>query len=118
MTVRLLSKAILIALIFVGCNRAENPAKTASDISKAREKAADRMANAEDAASKDLGNAANDAAKAQYTVALAQAQNNHDVAVQQCEALSGDEQRSCKDKADADLDRATASAKETFSRGR
>jgi len=120
MNASLVWKATLFALMAstVACNRVESPAKTASDVAKAREEAARRMASARDAASEDLNDAAGDAAKAQYAVALAKARSDHDIAIQQCEALPGDEQKSCKDKADADMERATASAKEALDRAK
>ena len=48
-----------------------------------------------------------------YTVTLARAAGAHDAAVQKCEAMSGQDQTTCKHKADADYDAAKANAKPT-----
>jgi hypothetical protein len=50
--------------------------------------------------SKDLNNVE---AKGAYDVALARAEGNHKVAVEKCNAVSGDAQSKCKDMAAADL---------------
>ena len=120
MTTRLVLKATLFALLAssAACNRAESPAKTASDVSKAHQEAATNLASAQQNAATDLGKAAAEAAQARYEIAIAEAKGAHKIAVEQCEALSGDEQKSCKDNADADLEVANARAKDVLTRGK
>ena len=55
------------------------------------------------------------AADAKYKVAMEQATSDHDIAVKQCEALAGDQQKACKDRASADLAAAQARADEAHS---
>ena len=52
------------------------------------------------------------AADAKYKVAMEQATGDHDIAMKQCEALAGDQQKACKDRASADLAAAQARADE------
>ena len=120
MNTRFVLKAAFFALLAssAACNRAESPAKTASDVSKARQEAVTNLASAQHKAADDLGKAAAEAAQARYDVAIAGAKGDHKVAVEQCEVLSGDQQKSCKDKADADLELATARAKDALTRAK
>ena len=46
------------------------------------------------------------AATGEFKVAVAQAEANHKVAAEKCEALSGAAQQDCKDRADNDLEAA------------
>jgi hypothetical protein len=46
-------------------------------------------------------------------VAVAQADGDHNVAIQQCLALTGEAQKSCKERADADYDEAKTHANVT-----
>jgi hypothetical protein len=57
---------------------------------------------------KDLNNVE---ATGAYEVALARAEGNHKVALEKCNAVSGDAQSRCKDMASADYDAAKANAK-------
>jgi hypothetical protein len=123
MKTRFLMAFTAIAIFsLAGCNKAESPAKVDSDVSKAAAaaaqkdvKAEEKQADADAAANKDLAAAA-DKADTQSTDAAAEAAVTHaegvnKVALEQCEALSGDAQSACKDKANAALDMAKANAK-------
>jgi hypothetical protein len=112
---------ILATALACGCNSAKSPAVLATDVAAARQQATtevtdtrreaakniDTVAANVDSSSKDL-NEAN--AKAAYDVAAAQADGDHSVAIQQCSALTGEAQKSCKERADTRLDQAKTHA--------
>jgi hypothetical protein len=108
----------LAAALFLlgGCNRAESPGEVAHDTQEAQAEGQQEVAKAEqDAASDQM--AANQAmpgvespAENNYEVQVARAEADHKVAVERCEALAGDEQKACKDSADAQLDASKAEA--------
>jgi hypothetical protein len=115
---------ILAAALAGGCNNAKSPAAVATDVAAARQQATtevtdtqrdaaknvDSVAANVDSSSKDL-NEAN--AKAAYDVAVAHADGDHGVAIQQCSALTGEAQKSCKETADTKLDQAKTHANVT-----
>jgi hypothetical protein len=116
----------MVALVAVGmasgCNNAKSPDAVANDVAAAQAKRASEVADAKQDAAKDANqaeakvddktNALNIAnAKGAYDVAMAQADGDHKVALQKCEAASGDAQKACKDQADAKYDLAKANAK-------
>jgi hypothetical protein len=114
--------AALAITIMAGCNNAKSPDSVSKDVAAAQEKRASEVADAKKDASKDENKAAakvddksndlnNANAKGAYDVAMAQADGDHKVAIQKCEALSGDAQKACKDQADAKYDLAKANAK-------
>ena len=87
--------------------------QASTEVSDTRKDAAKNVDNAAanvDGSSKDL-NEAN--ARAAYDVAVAQADGDHSVAIQQCSALNGEAQKSCKERADASLDQAKTHANVT-----
>ncbi|HEV7358762.1 MAG TPA: hypothetical protein VGN99_12280, partial [Steroidobacteraceae bacterium] len=110
------------ATIMVGCDNAKSPDAVSKDVASAQEKRASEVADAKQDAAKDENKAAakvddkandlnNASAKGAYDVAMAQADGDHKVAIQKCDALSGDAQKACKDQADAKYDLAKANAK-------
>jgi hypothetical protein len=114
--------AVLAVTIMAGCNNAKSPDSASKDVASAQEKRASEVADAKQDAAKDENKAAakvddksndlnNANAKGAYDVAMAQADGDHKVAIQKCEALSGDTQKACKDQADAKYDLAKANAK-------
>jgi hypothetical protein len=105
-----------------GCNNAKSPDAVANDVAAAQAKRASEVADAKQDAAKDTNKAeakvddrANDlnnaSAKGAYDVAMAQADGDHKVAIQKCEAVAGDAQKACKDQVDAKYDLAKANAK-------
>lgn len=117
---------LMVALFGVGvlsgCNNAKSPDAVANDVASAQHKRASEVADAKKDAEKDANKVAakvddktnelnNTNAKGAYDVAMAQADGDHKVAVQKCEAMSGDAQKACKDQADAKYDLAKANAK-------
>jgi hypothetical protein len=114
--------AVCFAAMISGCNNPKSPDAVASDVASAQAKRATEVADARQDAAKDSSKAEakvddktvdlnNANAKGAYDVAMAQADGDHQVATQRCEALSGDSQKACKDQADAKYDLAKANAK-------
>jgi uncharacterized cupredoxin-like copper-binding protein len=111
---------ILTTALACGCNSAKSPAAVAIDVAAARQQASTEVtdatknvdsaaANAE-SSSKDLNDVG---ARTAYDVAVAQADGDHNVAIQQCLALTGEAQKSCKERADAGYDQAKTHANVT-----
>jgi len=115
---------ILTAALACGCNSAKSPAAVATDVAAARQQASTEVTDARKDAARNVDSVAanvdgsskevNDAsARAAYDVAVAQADGDHGVAIQQCSALTGDAQKSCKERADASYDQAKTHANVT-----
>ena len=115
---------ILTAALACGCNSAKSPAAVAIDVAAAQQQASIEVTDARKDAAKNVDSAAanangspkdlNDAgAKSAYDVAVAQADGDHNVAIQQCLALTGEAQKSCNERADARLDQAKTHANVT-----
>ena len=122
------------AIMLTACNKSEAPAEVARDVEKARAEGqrdvADARADAQEAnagADKQVADAiadhddddvakqAHDANetydKGKSKIMIAQAEADHEVAVQKCDALEGPAQKDCKDNADRALDEAKQTAK-------
>jgi hypothetical protein len=114
---------ILTLALASGCNSAKSPAAVVTDVAAARQQASTEVTDARKDAAKNLDSAAsadgtpgnlNDVgARNAYDVAVAQADGNHNVAIQQCLALTGEAQKSCKERADAGYDQAKTHANVT-----
>jgi nickel-dependent lactate racemase len=115
---------ILTTVLACGCDSAKSPAAVAGDVAAARQQASTEVTDTRIDAAKNVASAAanvdgspkdlNDAsAKAAYDVAVAQADGDHGVAIQQCSALTGEAQKSCKERADASYDQAKTFANVT-----
>jgi hypothetical protein len=114
----------VIALsVIAGCNQAKSPDRVQSDVTRAQESGAKDVARAEaqeaktDAKQDDRVGSAVDSANAKITgasvdTALAQAEADNKVALAKCEALAGDQQKTCRDTANAQLDLVKSRAKE------
>jgi hypothetical protein len=114
--------AILMTLCVAACNNAKSPETVAKDVAKAEQQASTEVAKSEDSAAKDLNGAAgnvddklvafnNAAAKDAYNLAVANADGDRKVALANCESMSGDAQKQCKDQAEANYKAAKANAK-------
>jgi len=112
----------LTVILAAGCNKAKSPESVAKDVSAAQQKASTDVANTQADASKDVAEQAdkvgdkmtdlgNTAAKGAYDVALAKADGERKIALAKCDALSGDDQKNCKNQADAEYEAAKADAK-------
>ena len=122
---RLALTCALLASAFLGlsaCNKAESPDKVQADVAKATSDAADANAKADEKqkqveaeAVKDRADAAAKAADksvgAVVDSAVVEAQGDTKVALAKCEALEGDAQKACKDKANAHMDAVKEKAK-------
>jgi hypothetical protein len=97
-----------IAIALCGCNNAKSPDAIANDVAKTEQKADAKVDD-------QLKNLNNKDAKGVYDVAMTAAEGDHNVALEQCNALSGAAQKDCKDKADADYDLVKARAKADLS---
>jgi membrane-bound lytic murein transglycosylase B len=115
---------ILAAALTCGCNNAKSPAAVATDVAAARQQASTEVTEARAEAAKNIDSAATKAdgspknlnevgAKSEYDVAVARADGDHKVAIQQCLALTGQAQKSCKERADAAYDQAKTHANVT-----
>ena len=112
---------ILTTALACGCNSAKSPAAVATDVAAARQQASTEVTDAQKDAAKNVDSAAANAdgsskdlndvgARTAYDVAVAQADGDHNVALQQCLALTGEAQKSCKVRADAGYDQAKTHA--------
>jgi hypothetical protein len=114
----------LLAAVFTvaGCNQASSPASVHEDVAKARDSASDQNAKADQNEAKVDAKADAEASKADqkadqrmagaaYDTAVVEAEGTHKIASAKCESMSGDAQKACKERADADLATAKASAK-------
>jgi len=122
---RLALTCALLASALLGlsaCNKAESPDKVQADVAKATSDAADANAKADEKqkqveaeALKDRADAAAKAADksvgAVVDSAVTEAQGDTKVALAKCEALEGDAQKACKDKANAHMDAVKEKAK-------
>ena len=119
---RSLSILALGAFMLAACNQSKSPDQVAAEVAKAQDKANMELARAEQHADKDVAKAAgkvddkltdlnNDAATDAYKVAVARADGDHKVALAQCDSMSGDAQKACRNQADANYDTAKANAK-------
>ena len=115
---------ILATALACGCNSAKSPAAVATDVAAARQQASTEMTDARKDAAKNVDSAAANAdasskdlndvgARTAYDVAVAQADGDHNVAIQQCLALTGEAQKSCKERADGGYDQAKTHANVT-----
>jgi hypothetical protein len=119
---RSFSALALGAFLLAACNQGKSPDQVAAEVAKAQDKANAELSRAELHADKDVAKAAgkvddkltdlnNDAATDAYKVALAKADGDHKVALAQCDSMSGDAQKACRNQADTDYGVAKANAK-------
>ena len=112
---------ILTTVLACACNSAKSPAAVATDVAAARQQASTEVADARKDATKNVDSAVANAggsskelndvgARSAYDVAVAQADGDHNVAIQQCLAVTGEAQKSCKERADAGYDQAKTHA--------
>lgn len=85
------------------CNKAEDPAETKADVAEAQSEATEDVAEAQ-------ADANQSAMEGNEETALAKADGEHKIAIERCEALPGDQQKACKDEADATYEAAKAAA--------
>jgi hypothetical protein len=119
---RSLSALALGTFLLAACHQGKSADQVAAEVAKAQDRANAELTRAEQHADKDVANAAgkvddkltaldNDAATDAYKVALAKADGDHKVALAQCDSVSGEAQKTCRNQADADYGAAKANAK-------
>lgn len=122
---RLASTCALLASAFLGlsaCNKAEAPDIVQADIAKAKSDAVEENAKSDQKVKQVEAEAANDRADADAKAAdksvgaladsaVIQAEGDTKVALAKCEALAGDAQKACKDKAHDHMDAVNEKAK-------
>jgi hypothetical protein len=112
----------LAVLALSGCDRASSPATVQNNVAKASAEAAQKDRDARESQAKTDIDANADAARAEqkaderkadsaYDVAVTEAEGTHKIAIEKCNAMTGDAQKACKEQADAKLDLAKANAK-------
>lgn len=115
---------MIITILASGCNSAKSPAAVVNDVAAAQQQASTEVTDARKDAARNLVSAATNAdgssknlndvgARNAYDVAVAQADGDHNVAIQKCLALTGEAQKSCKERADAQYDQAKTHANVT-----
>jgi len=122
---RLALSCALLASALLGlsaCNKAESPDHVQADVAKAKSDAVEENAKADEKQKQVQAEAAKDRADAEAKAvdksvgalvdsAVTQAQGETKVALAKCEALEGDTQKTCKDKANAHMDAVEEKAK-------
>ena len=107
---------VMFGVAAVGCNKAENAANVNHDVAVAQADKAKDVADARSEQAKNVDDKMQDVnaatAKGDYSVAIAKAEGNYKIAKEACAAVSGNEQKDCKDRAEMDLKAAKARAEE------
>lgn len=109
-------------LALSACNKAESPDNVQADVSKAKSDAVEQNAKADEKQKQVEAEAAKDRADAETKAvdknvgalvdsAVTQAEGETKIALAKCEALEGDAQKACKDKANAHMDSVNEKAK-------
>jgi hypothetical protein len=115
---------VLALAMVAGCEKSRPPQASAQDIEAAKQEAQREVAEAKAEASKDVKSAAKVSGSdsrvvteakvtGTYDVAMAKADGDRKIATEQCLTLPADQQKACKDKADADYETTAAAAKAT-----
>jgi len=91
---------LVVTALAAGCNRAKSPDAVAKDVVAAEQRASTELADSQNVATKDI-----------YRIALAKADGDRRISLATCDALAGDAQKDCRDRANADYDAARANAK-------
>jgi hypothetical protein len=106
-----ITAAILATCVLNACNQAKSPEQVAKDTAAAENTATENAAKVEQSAGDKVNSAqtvvrdektaeAHTAAVEAEKVADAKAQGEHKIALAQCESLSGEPQKACKEQAD------------------
>jgi outer membrane murein-binding lipoprotein Lpp len=117
-----ISALVAAALVLTGCNNSKSPDEVSKDVTTAEQKADNEVAKSQQDAQKALDKSyekvaedelhfSNDAVHQAYNVAVAKADGERKVALASCESQSGEAQRACKERAEADYKTSRAEAK-------
>lgn len=121
MKTTLIIATLAVTLGLAACQKRETAAENQADVAAARSEASEDIAEARKDADANVADASrtqatartevsHEVSKAEEDVALAEANGAHKIAIEKCEALTGDARSSCKRQADADLEVAKARA--------
>jgi hypothetical protein len=94
----------------MGCDQRETPAETRSDMAEAAQEGSEDIADAQRDVNEARTENREEIADAQADVDLAKAEADYKVAIEGCEASTGDARDRCKEQAKATLDAAQARA--------
>jgi hypothetical protein len=115
--------AIAVLAVLAGCHSNKTPPPTAQDIQAAKQDAQSEIKKARAEASRDIKSVEKTSASSKgvaqakaegaYDIAMVKAEGDHNVATEQCLTLQPSLQQACKDRADADYEKAKSDAKAT-----
>jgi len=119
---------ITFGVLAAGCNSADTSAEVREDVAEAQAERAENVAEARNDGAQAIERQQRDVtaerrdvqiatATRNYEVAVSKADGDYRIATQACEALTGTDQASCKDEADAILKVETARAELLKPRG-
>jgi hypothetical protein len=122
-TTFVVTAALLVTCVLNACNQAKSPEQVAKDTAtaentatenaaKVEQSAGDRVNSAQTVVSDEKTAEAHTVAVQAEKVADAKAQGEHKVALAQCESLSGEPQKACKEQADTAFQVAEDQAKQ------
>jgi hypothetical protein len=97
----------LAGLMLAGCQRQETPSQTREDVAEAQREGNEEVMEQQAEALDDGAVTRDDTEE----IRLAQAESEHKVAMERCEALTGEARDTCKEQADAMLERAKEQAR-------
>jgi|ERR1700689_5296757 hypothetical protein len=103
--------AVVAMYALTACEQASSPASVDKNVAEARASAAKEDNKALKDEAKTVASADVDVANSHEDALVTEAKGRHDIAIQRCDGLAGDQQKACKDQADAALDLAKANAK-------
>jgi hypothetical protein len=103
--------AVVAMYALTACEQASSPSSVDKNVAEARANAAKEDNKALKDEAKTVASANVDVANSHEDALVTEAQGRHDIAVQRCDGLGGDQQKACKDQADAALELAKANAK-------
>lgn len=98
---------MLAGLMLAGCQRQETPSQTREDVAEAQREGNEEVMEQQAEALDDGAVTRDDSEE----IRVAQAESEHKVAMERCEALTGEARDTCKEQADAMLEQAKEQAR-------
>ena len=103
--------AVVAMYALTACEQASSPSSVDKNVAEAQANAAKEDNKAMRDEAKTVASANVDVADSHADALVTEAKGRHDIAIQRCDGLAGDQQKACKDQADAALELAKANAK-------
>jgi hypothetical protein len=103
--------AVVAMYALTACEQASSPSSVDKNVAEAKANAAKENNKAMKDEAKTVASANANVADSHADALVTEAQGRHDIAIQRCDGLAGDQQKACKDQADAALELAKANAK-------